>query len=62
LQSRNKAQIKIRPLRRPNNEPKILSKKVFPKEEDGLNKILLIKNIEIDVAINITRYPIVELA
>ena len=58
----NKAQIKTRPLRRPNNEPKILSKTVFPREEDGLSKILLIKNIEIDVTINITRYPRVGLA
>tara|TARA_B110000261_G_scaffold68006_1_gene79592 strand:+ start:266 stop:409 length:144 start_codon:yes stop_codon:yes gene_type:complete len=47
--------MKISPLIKPKKEPKILSKNVFPREEDGLNKILLITNIKTDVAINISR-------
>jgi len=43
------------PLIKPKKEPKILSKNVFPKEEDGLSKILLTRNIKIDVIINISK-------
>ena len=54
-------QIKISPLIRPKKEPKILSNSVVPKEEDGLNKMLLIRSIRVDVVINISRYPSIRL-
>jgi len=54
-------QIKISPLIRPKKEPKILSNSVVPKQEDGLNKMLLIRSIRVDVVINISRYPSIRL-
>jgi|TARA_B110000908_G_scaffold135626_1_gene160517 hypothetical protein len=40
---------------KPKKEPKILSKNVFPKEEDGPSKILLMRDIKTDVVISMSK-------